>query len=148
MRRIPLDRFIPGPGQTTLARDEILVAIYLPPWNPVVSRHCKVSVRMVNTVAKVSMAAALWGDAGIITKARMAMGAVGPTVIRCVELEQKLEGLTFRDAARSAKELAALAGKAVRPIDDNRSTAAYRHAVAVNLAAAFLSGSETAPSSS
>jgi CO/xanthine dehydrogenase FAD-binding subunit len=65
---------------------------------------------------------------------RIALGSVAPTVIRCREAEAAVasfvdhEAMTVSDdAVRRFGELVAAAS---RPIDDHRSTAAYRrHAV-------------------
>jgi CO/xanthine dehydrogenase FAD-binding subunit len=67
---------------------------------------------------------------------RLALGSVGPTIIRATEAESFADsavdwdrGVVSSDDARAFGELAAAAS---RPIDDHRSTAAYRrHAVGV-----------------
>jgi CO/xanthine dehydrogenase FAD-binding subunit len=48
--------------------------------------------------------------------------------------------MTPDEAAAKAQELAILAGTSARPIDDFRSTAEYRQAVAENLVADALHG--------
>jgi CO/xanthine dehydrogenase FAD-binding subunit len=67
---------------------------------------------------------------------RIALGSVGPTIIRCPEAEAFARSVV--DHQRRAVPEAAVAGfarlvaGAARPIDDHRSTAEYRrHAVAV-----------------
>jgi len=67
---------------------------------------------------------------------RLALGSVGPTVIRCTAAEEMLAGeLAAGPGALSDAVIgrfASLAAGEARPIDDHRSTAAYRrHAVGV-----------------
>jgi len=68
---------------------------------------------------------------GRVAGARIAVGAVAPTVGRCQEAQARLLG------RRLDREALAEAGGAVRravsPIDDIRATAAYRRKVAGNL---------------
>jgi xanthine dehydrogenase FAD-binding subunit len=137
-RRLLLEEFVLGPDRTAMTRDELLTAILIPHPGPDVSFFRKVGSRPINVIAKVSLAFGLWTRDSYIVRARMALGAVGPTVIRCNELEDLLVGRTREQAVSSAAELAVLAGQAARPIDDLRSTAEYRRAVVENLAADAL----------
>ena len=67
---------------------------------------------------------------------RLALGSVGPTIIRCDEAEA-FAGSVVDPSTRSVTdadvvEFGRLAASAARPIDDHRSTAEYRrHAVTV-----------------
>jgi len=126
MRRLALEDFILGPGRTALAADELLTALLIPLPGPDISFFRKVGPRPVNAIAKVSLAVGLWLDGPLIARARLALGAVGPTVLRCGALEERLRGMTPDEAAAKAQELAILAGTSARPIDDLRSTAEYR----------------------
>lgn len=137
-RRLALEDFILSPGRTALDEDELLTAILIPLPGPDFSFFRKVGPRPVNAIAKVSLSAGLWLDGPLIARARLALGAVGPTVLRCVPLEERMEGMTPDEAAAKAEELAVLAGTSARPIDDLRSTAEYRQAVAENLVADVL----------
>jgi CO/xanthine dehydrogenase FAD-binding subunit len=75
-------------------------------------------------------------DGGMIADVRIAMGSVAPVPIRLAETENILNG------QRVDSSLLLLARKTaaaeIRPIDDIRSTARYRTAVANNLVAEFL----------
>ncbi len=137
-RCLPIGDFIRGPGKTALKDDEILTAVYLPSWNPDISAYRKVTPRMVNTIARLSMAAALWVDHGIISRAGISLGAVGPTVIRCRELEAALTKTALAKAVENAQRFAEMAKSAICPIDDHRSSAQYRRNVAANLVYDFL----------
>ena len=67
----------------------------------------------------------------------IALGAVGPTIIRCSATEAWLSSLgpNVKDSLTSASvrnELGERASKEARPISDHRSTADYRrHAISV-----------------
>ena len=67
---------------------------------------------------------------------RIALGSVAPVPLRLTELEQVLLGKPVEpELVAQAREMAAAA---IGPIDDIRSTARYRSAVASNLVAEFL----------
>ena len=68
---------------------------------------------------------------------RLAFGSVAPTCVRATAAEAALRGRPL-DAGAVAAARAALAHD-IAPIDDMRSTARYRLAVAANLMAEFLS---------
>jgi CO/xanthine dehydrogenase FAD-binding subunit len=98
----------------------------------------KVGQRKANAIAKVSF----FGIAGIgedgLRAVRMALGAVGPVVVRSPEAEEAfLSALPGHPAAGIADALDQLARR-TRPIDDLRSTREYRRQVALRLAARFL----------
>jgi carbon-monoxide dehydrogenase medium subunit len=65
---------------------------------------------------------------GICTAARVALGAVAPTVLLVGEAAQALIGTPLDDAA--LERLAAAVSAACRPIDDKRGTKEYRIKVA------------------
>ena len=77
---------------------------------------------------------------------RLALGSVGPTIIRAPEAEAFAAGAVDWDAGcgrptPTLAEFGELAAAAARPIDDHRSTAAYRrHAVEVLAAPAAAPG--------
>ena len=64
---------------------------------------------------------------------RIALGSVAPTVVRLPRTEAALAGAANIDEAARVLELE------IDPIDDLRSTAAYRRAVATNLLRRFWS---------
>jgi CO/xanthine dehydrogenase FAD-binding subunit len=137
-RTMPLEQFIIGPGKTVLAGDELLTGIFISDRHPDVSFHRKVCSRMVNAIAKVSVAGALFFESDRVVRARMALGAVGPTVIRCRETEAAAIGLSRQKAAAMAEDLGRIAAGEARPIDDTRSSARYRRHVAGNLVQEFF----------
>jgi CO/xanthine dehydrogenase FAD-binding subunit len=67
---------------------------------------------------------------------RLALGSVGPTILRCDEAEAfataNVDWATGAVDDAAVSRFAELAAAAARPIDDHRSTAAYRrHAIGV-----------------
>jgi CO/xanthine dehydrogenase FAD-binding subunit len=142
-RWVPYRSFHTGYKQMNLRPHELLQRIRLPRtkagW-----RHYyrKVGTRKAQAISKVVMAAAaLLGGTGtpagaIIGDIRISLGSVAPTVLRCEKTEALLRGQKIdADLIRAARE--SLAGE-IRPIDDIRSTAAYRTRVAQNLLEEFL----------
>lgn len=119
-RLVPVDRFLTGPGRTVLLTGEFVSAIVLPRVNGdgrgVFLRKAR---RPSLDLATVNVAA--FTAAGVY---RIALGAVGPTVIRVRDAERLLaaKGIT----AATAAEAAALARAAARPITDVRGSDEYR----------------------
>jgi xanthine dehydrogenase FAD-binding subunit len=132
-RRLPIDRLIIAPGQTALKPDELLAAIIVPAAASDRFYYRKVSPRLANALAKVSLAVTAMMRDQVLLEMRIAFGAVGPTVIRCTEIERQCRNRSLTDVAESARRLADLAAATIRPIDDLRSSAAYRRTVAGNL---------------
>lgn len=123
-RRIAFAEFYSGYRATVLRRDELIVAVEIP---PVDGRQWfrKVGTRAAQAISKVVMA----GVRSSLT--RIALGSVGPVVIRARGAERALAAGQGVDAA-----VAAL-GADINPIDDLRSTADYRRVVAGNLLRQF-----------
>ena len=136
-RKIPYSQFCTGYRKTALAADELIVSATLPA--PSATTHTvwrKVGTRRAQSISKVMGAAAITLDNGVISSARVALGAVADRPIRVSAVEDAVRGLTpdkASDAARAALRTA------IKPIDDVRSTATYRHEVAENLVARFFS---------
>jgi xanthine dehydrogenase FAD-binding subunit len=98
----------------------------------------KVGTRRAQAISKVCFAAlAEVGEGGAIEEARVALGSVAPTVVRCREAEALLRGRA--PGVELTKEALDALARDVAPIDDIRSTARYRLRVAQNLLAEFMS---------
>lgn len=129
-REMPLEEFFLGPGRTALAPGEILTDVLLdpPPEGSLQTFLRKTRVRM--DIALISVAVLVRLEGGRCTLARVAAGAVAPTPLRLKMVEARLEG--ERITPPLAAEAGALAAESVDPIDDVRTTAAYRrHMVGV-----------------
>jgi xanthine dehydrogenase iron-sulfur cluster and FAD-binding subunit A len=98
----------------------------------------KVGTRRAQSISKVMGAAAIALDGDIVTDARVALGAVANRPIRIAAVEAAVRGLALADAAEAARHALRAA---IQPIDDVRSTAAYRADVAENVVARFFAKS-------
>jgi len=126
-REIALEDFLLGPGRTALGDHEVLTHVLLdvpaPGTRSLFSR--KTRVRM--DIALVSVAVLLEIDDGVCRKARVAAGSVAPTARRLTKVEQLLEGQ--RITPELIRDAAELGQKSISPVDDIRTTAAYRRRI-------------------
>lgn len=125
-REIPVEDLWAGPGRTTLERGEIvtgLLAATPPPRSG--SHYERHTPRKVMDIAVVGVASYLEFDAGgLVTTARIALGAVAPTVIRAPLAEQVLVGRELTE--KTAAEAGQVAATEARPIADVRGSVAFR----------------------
>ena len=130
-RSIPFSAFMTGPKRTALLPGELIEAVSV----PVFTRwqgYAKVGVRNAMVISNAGACLAVDDTGGV----RLALGSVGPTIIRCDEAESFAASVVDHDGRTvteaDAAEFGRLAASAARPIDDHRSTAEYRrHAVGV-----------------
>ena len=121
---MPFTGFYTGYRKSVRRIDELIVAIEIP---SVEGRQWgrKVGTRAAQAISKVVMA-------GIrSSRPRLALGSVAPTVLRLPLTEASLA------ESGSIEEARRVLAREIHPIDDLRSTAAYRHRVAGNLLAQF-----------
>lgn len=131
-RRIPLEKFLLGPGQTELHEGEFIHSISFEPvfgsWGAAfikVGNRSGMAVSVVNTAVAVVL-----NDKGKINDIRIALGAVAPTAIRCRKIEKSLLGKNPGPAL--LKEISTVCQQEISPITDIRSSEQYRdHAAAV-----------------
>jgi CO/xanthine dehydrogenase FAD-binding subunit len=140
-RRVPFTAFYTGYRQSVRQPDELIVGFEIP---TLTGRQWfrKVGTRAAQAISKIVVAGVAPSDrsrdarrsrgsgrpAGAV---RIALGSVGPTVVRAVRTEEALAGgATLADAQR-------ILADEIAPIDDIRSTAEYRRRVASNLLARF-----------
>lgn len=132
-RRMALRQFISGPGKICLKAGEIISGIWIkkvPEYN--LHHFEKVGQRKALAIAVVSLAAILKvSNSGIIEKARLAWGSVGPTVVTSTQVEEALIGQSL--SLETLQKAQPLVDEAVNPIDDIRASTWYRRAVAENL---------------
>jgi carbon-monoxide dehydrogenase medium subunit len=128
-RTVPVAGLPRGPGRTALADDEFLVAIDLPrPAPRSADAYLRFIPRTEMDIAVAGAAVALTlDDTGRCLRARVALGAVGPTVLEVPEAAGALVGTRLDEAALAA--CAAAASAAARPIDDKRGSAEFRRVV-------------------
>lgn len=120
VRRVPFDSFYVGYRKSVMEPDELITAIELPGVDgPQWFR--KVGTRAAQAISKIVMAATFEPTL------RVAIGSVAPTVVRAPKVETAWQG------GASPEELARVLEGEIAPIDDLRSTGAYRRRVAANL---------------
>jgi CO/xanthine dehydrogenase FAD-binding subunit len=123
-RRVPFGQFFTGYRTTVRSREELIVAVEIP---PIEGRQYwrKVGTRRAQAISKV-MCAAVRGP-----EIRVALGSVAPTIVRLTRTEAVLQG------RGTLEEAQAMLHREIMPIDDIRSTADYRRQVSANLLADF-----------
>jgi carbon-monoxide dehydrogenase medium subunit len=132
LRTISLAALLQGPGITGISSNEVISEIiFQRPSANTKSTFLRLGNRRGLVISIVSAALVLQLDKqGEVEDARIALGAVGPTPIRCPEAESLLLGRLLTEAL--IEEAAAAAERASSPIDDVRGSAAYRrHGVRV-----------------
>ncbi len=136
-RRLPYADFHTGYKKMKLAPDELIRAVCLPRrFSEYVAYTRKVGARNAQAISKVCIAALGRVAGGVVDDIRIALGSVAPVPVRLVKTEQLLKGKRYDSSLLVMAKQAATAE--IRPIDDIRSTAKYRAAVAGNLVAEFL----------
>ncbi len=137
-RRLTLEKFIKSPGKTDLQEGEFIHSVSFSPlsgaWGAAfikVGKRSGMAVSIVNAAVAVVL-----DEEGKIGEIRVALGAVGPTVIRCRKIEEYLLGKAPVPAMM--KEIAEACRDEISPISDIRSTEEYRdHAAEVIIHRAF-----------
>ncbi|MBE0698234.1 MAG: FAD binding domain-containing protein [Anaerolineaceae bacterium] len=129
-RKIALKDFYHGVRRTDLQPDEMLVDIAFPGFNGIPNNRkkkgtfIKFALRQAQAISLVNVAIILTIEDKIILEARIALGAVAPTIVSAEAAEQYLIG-KYLEESHIAKA-AELAVQAARPISDVRGSAGYR----------------------
>ena len=118
-RSIPIDTFFTGYRKTALQSDELITAVRFPLGRDVAFR--KVGTRAAQAISKIVMAVSRRPGS-----ARIAIGSVAELPLRARRAEAALERNDVEGAIAAVAE-------DIQPIDDVRSTAAYRRAVTQNV---------------
>jgi CO/xanthine dehydrogenase FAD-binding subunit len=130
-RTIPVTGFWVAYRKTALAPDELVLRIRIPLIARREVRFRKIGTRRAQAISKVVMALA-WRDGGQgWSDVRLALGSVADRPIRAHDTERVLEG--GRPTPEIAERAAATLAAEIQPIDDVRSTAEYRRAVAARV---------------
>jgi aerobic carbon-monoxide dehydrogenase medium subunit len=122
-----------GPRKLALQKGEIVVSFLLPPKPPRSSdAYLRFIPRTEMDIAVVGAGVSLTVDgSGIVTAARVGLGAVAARVLLVTEAAQAIIGSRLDEAAQRRLEAAARA--VCRPIDDKRGTVDFRVDVAAVL---------------
>ena len=131
-REVAVEAIPAGPGRTSLASGEFVVEIRLPA-QAGADAYLRSIPRTEMDIAVVGAGASLvLGADGACTAARVAIGAVAPTVLLVEDAGTALVGSKLDDAALD--RMADAVRAACRPIADKRGTVEYRTAMAGVLA--------------
>jgi carbon-monoxide dehydrogenase medium subunit len=134
LRRMPVEDIATGPGETSLAKGEMVVSLFLPGRPPRSGdAYLRFIPRTEMDIAVVGAGVSLTLDeSGLCSAARVALGAVAERVLLVTEAADALIGTPVDEAALD--RLAEAASSACRPIDDKRGTRDFRIRVAGVLA--------------
>ena len=137
-RSVSFAEFMVGPKRNSRLPNEIITGVSIPITNGW-QGYAKVGVRNAMVISVASVCLAIHDN-----KVRVALGSVGPTIIRCTESENWINSIGLANIDHSlAQEFADHVRAESRPIDDHRSTAEYRrHAVGVLAARLLLRGDQ------
>ena len=135
-RSVSFAEFMVGPKKNSRMANEIITGVSIPMTNGW-QGYAKVGVRNAMVISVASVCLAIHDG-----KVRVALGSVGPTIIRCSESEAWINSVGLENVNQTiAKEFGEHVRAESRPIDDHRSTAEYRrHAVGVLAARLLLRG--------
>jgi CO/xanthine dehydrogenase FAD-binding subunit len=137
IRTMPYRDFHLAYKKTALAPDELLHSIVVSRnWKGYKSYIRKVGTRNAQAISKVALAAVARTNNGIIEDIRIGAASLRETPARLTATEQSLLNQPITPETIAAARAAILSE--TLPIDDIRSTAKYRAAVAANLLEEFL----------
>jgi len=133
-RRVAVEDIVTGPGKTSLGKGDIVMAIVLPKRPPKSGdAYLRFIPRSEMDIAVCSAGVSLTlGPRNVVKQARVALGAVAPTVVQVPKAARAIVGTRLEDEA--LMKLAAACEAACSPIDDKRGTVEFRTEVAGVLA--------------
>jgi len=132
-RRVPLEDFFLGPGETRCAPTELVLAVYLPiPRKPFGCAFGRLTRRRGVDLATINMACSI-DAAGLTT---FAFGAVGPTVVVARDESGELADPDLPESRR--EEILRSLTEKTSPISDVRSGEQYRRAMLLTIARRVL----------
>jgi xanthine dehydrogenase FAD-binding subunit len=127
-RTLPIQEFILGVRKTALLPNEIVTSVSFPvPNHGWYGRFEKLGLRRAMAIAVASAAILLEIENQKVVQARIALGAVAPTVVSVLGGDNPLVTGSLNE--KSIEEVAQLASESCFPIDDLRASARYRKEV-------------------
>lgn len=127
-RTVPVAELFTGPGATVASADELLVAVDVQVADGTGSAYVRLEYRRQMEIAVVGATAVVALEEDTVSRARIAITALAPTIRRVPEAEAALEG-TSADTG-DVQRAAAAAAAAASPISDVRASERYRRAMA------------------
>lgn len=124
-RVLTFPEFYQGVRRVDMAPDEMLAEVQVPAMDSNERGvFMKLGLRRALAISLVNVAVVLRFGDGVVTRARIALGSVAPTVVRVPEAEGVLVGGPLVE--ERIEHAAGLAAEIAAPIDDIRSGADYR----------------------
>jgi len=127
-REVSIDDLWLSYGVTARRPDELAVELRLPAPGAGTFSGFRRMTRTSEDLSKLNASVRLDMDGPVCRSARLAMGCVGPTTVRLPAIEAILTGKVVDDAVLKTVQNAVEG--CISPIDDKRSSAEYRSAVA------------------
>jgi carbon-monoxide dehydrogenase medium subunit len=124
VKDVPIEDFFTGPGRTIMAPNEIVTEVSVPKVLPGAGGAFLNLTRVKEDIAKVSAAVVITTANAVCQTAKIVLGAVAPTPLRCHQAEALLTGKKLESI--DSELVAQLAADACTPITDIRSSAEYR----------------------
>lgn len=131
-RSMPWHAFLTGPKKTALAADELILGVRWPRRRGSGS-FSKIGTRNAMVIAVAGLCLVIDEENG---RVKVALGSVGPTILRATEAEQQMAAAMASSGAwqdpsvtipdQVVDEFGELVAAAAKPLDDVRGTAAYR----------------------
>jgi len=136
-RTMPYGMFHLGYKTNALAPDELLYSISLPRKFAAYRSYIrKVGTRNAQAISKIALAGVALVENNVVTDIRLGAASLREVPTRCPAAEQAILNQPINEETIAAARAALLTE--ARPIDDIRSTAKYRAAIAANLLEEFL----------
>jgi CO/xanthine dehydrogenase FAD-binding subunit len=131
-RSMPWHAFLTGPKKTAMAADELILGVRWPQRRGPGS-FSKIGTRNAMVIAVAGLCLVIDEENG---RVKVALGSVGPTILRATEAEQQIAATMASSGAwqdpsitipdQVVDEFGELVAAAAKPLDDVRGTAAYR----------------------
>ncbi|MCK4665805.1 xanthine dehydrogenase family protein subunit M [Candidatus Dependentiae bacterium] len=135
-RTVKIKDFFQGPGRSIIEPNEILKSIRFKKHSNWLGHFKKLASRKALAISKLSVAGLFLVNNGTIDQARIAFGAVGPTILIGKDTVALI--LNKKISSISEKEISDAVIKDISPISDLRSTQEYRKAITTILVQRIL----------
>lgn len=137
-RLIKASDFVKGIRKIDLKEGELIEEIIIPLTTFTKTKWVKVGSRKADSISKVSFAGAYTLKDNKISDIRLALGSVFIKVVRDLEIEKTLIGMSTKEVGQNVDVILSKYDELVKPITDQRSNATYRKTVAMNIIREFL----------
>jgi carbon-monoxide dehydrogenase medium subunit len=127
-REVALKDFYTGVREHILQPDEMVTAVLIPKMSSNQGgTFLKLGLRKAQAISLVTIAVVITREKDLVSDAKITLGAVAPTIIHADKAEKFLIGKSLSE--ENIQKAAVLSEEAARPIDDIRSSAAYRQEI-------------------